>query len=410
MQLEPLEPRQLLAVVISEFMADNESTIQDEDGDFSDWIEVRNTAGDTVNLDGWYVTDDAEELTKWRFPNINLGANEHLLLYASSKDRRVAGDELHTNFRLSNNGEYLALVQPDGATIEYEYAPQFPAQSNDVSYGVSADLSTVGYFVTPTPAAPNTGDPIADPSRAIAISEIMYHPSSDNSLEEYIEIHNRGSQTVSLVGWQLDRGADFTFPDVSLNAGQYLVVAADIAAFSAKYPGVSNVVGGWSGRLSNQSDRIDLLDEFGARVDMVEYADQGDWAVRKQVIDGGEAGWVWEALHDGGDEAGNNGKSLELVNPAMPNQYGQNWTASIPNNGTPGTQNSVNDANIAPSYSMWRTLRLSPVRAIRSRSRRRSKMKLQPARTCVSSARRWQSDVFFVGDERRRTERRRWDR
>ena len=183
----------------------------------------------------WYVTDDSEELTKWRFPNINLGADEHLLVYASSKDRRVAGSELHANFKLGNSGEYLALVQPDGATVEHEYAPEFPAQNDDVSYGVSADLSTVGYFVTPTPAAPNAGDPIADPSRAIAISEIMYHPSSDNSLEEYIEIFNRGSQTVNLIGWQLDRGVEFTFLNVSMNAGQYLVVAADVAAFSAKY-------------------------------------------------------------------------------------------------------------------------------------------------------------------------------
>ena len=352
LKLESLEARQLLAVVISEFMADNESTLQDEDGAFSDWIEVRNTVG-TVNLDGWYLTDDAADLTKWRFPDVSLSAGQHILAFASNNDRRVAGSELHTNFRLSNGGEYLALVQPDGTTIEHEYSPEYPSQNDDVSYGLSADLSEIGYFVNPTPGTANLGAPISDPSRAVVISEIMYHPASENSLQEYIEIHNRGAESVNLLGWQFDQGIDFTFPDVTLGAGDYLAVASDVATFSARYPGVGDVVGGWSGQLGNESETIRLVDNFGARIDQVTYADDGNWAERTQVIVTGvdgvdRLGWDWQALHDGGDEDGNNGKSLELINLSMPNEHGQNWSSSVPDGGTPGAVNSTNATNIAP--------------------------------------------------------------
>ena len=58
--------------------------------------------------------------------------------------------------------------------------------------------------------------------------------------------------------------------------GDYLVVAADVAAFQAKYPGVVNVVGGWTGQLSNSGEDVELEDALGERVDLVDYADNGD--------------------------------------------------------------------------------------------------------------------------------------
>ena len=56
-------------------------------------------------------------------------------VFASDKDRRVPGGELHTNFKLSAGGDYLALVRPDGVAIEHEFAPTYPNQLTDISYG-----------------------------------------------------------------------------------------------------------------------------------------------------------------------------------------------------------------------------------------------------------------------------------
>ena len=115
-------------------MANNKSTISDEDGDFSDWIEIHNPTTTAINLSNWCLTDNADNLTKWRFPAITIAPGNFLIVWASSKNR-LNTDQLHTNFALSNNGEYLALVQPNGSTVQQAFTPTFPAQLADESYG-----------------------------------------------------------------------------------------------------------------------------------------------------------------------------------------------------------------------------------------------------------------------------------
>ncbi|MDD3276033.1 MAG: CotH kinase family protein [Kiritimatiellales bacterium] len=128
-------------VQINEFMALNTETLRDEDQDFSDWIELKNVSTSTVNLDGWYLTDNADDLTKWEFPSTNILSGAFLVVFASDKDRSVSGSQLHTNFKLSGDGEYLTLVKPDGTTVVSEYAPEFPPQFEDVSYGVAGGMT-----------------------------------------------------------------------------------------------------------------------------------------------------------------------------------------------------------------------------------------------------------------------------
>ncbi len=135
-------------LLISEFMASNKNTLVDEDGDSSDWIEVYNAGSAAVDLEGWNLTDDPRILEKWAFPAISLDSQAYLLVFASGKNRRVAGDELHTNFRISAGGEYLALVQPDGATVAHEYAPVFPEQLPDYSYGIGQEVQ-ITHLVEP---------------------------------------------------------------------------------------------------------------------------------------------------------------------------------------------------------------------------------------------------------------------
>jgi len=159
-------------VIITEFMASNEITLPDEDGDYSDWIELHNSGSTEINLDGFYLTDE-DELTKWQFPTKTLGAGDYLVIFASDKDRSLAGSELHTNFKLKAGGEYLALVQPDGTTISWEYAPEYPPQSTDISYGLDGTMQE-RYFNDPTPGSEN-GTGLADLGPTIA--SVTYNPS-----------------------------------------------------------------------------------------------------------------------------------------------------------------------------------------------------------------------------------------
>jgi len=180
-------------------------------------------------------------------------------------------------------------------------------------------------------------------SERVVITEIMYHPASEDPAEEFIELYNAGSQAVSLAGWRLDKGVSFRFPDVALPVGGYLVVAADLETFSRVHPGVTNAVGNWEGMLSNSGETIELVDDQGRTVQSLFYADEGDWARRELgEPDHGHRGWVWVSPADGG------GASIECVNPFLPNANGQNWAPSAVDNGTPGRANSVARADIAP--------------------------------------------------------------
>ncbi|MHC4230738.1 MAG: lamin tail domain-containing protein, partial [Planctomycetota bacterium] len=126
-------------VRISEFMAVNESGFDDEDRDEEDWIEIHNAGMNTVNLDGWFLTDDVNILMKWAFPKVTLAPGGYLVVFASGKNRREPSQVLHTNFKLSGSGEYLGLVRPDGRTVVSEFFPAYPIQAPDISYGFSAE-------------------------------------------------------------------------------------------------------------------------------------------------------------------------------------------------------------------------------------------------------------------------------
>ena len=211
---ETLEPRLVLnngPLIISEFMADNETGITDEDGLWSDWIEIYNPTASPVNLDGWYLTDNAADLTQWRFPEILLEPGDYQLVFASNKNHSDPDAELHTNFRLSNDGEYLGLIRPDGLTVSHDFGEQYPPQYDDISYGMGQDITIL--IPENTDLAyriPTDTDTILD------WTAVDYDDSSwetNDSLQtilitevgtgnpDYIEIQNVSDSVVDTEGW-----------------------------------------------------------------------------------------------------------------------------------------------------------------------------------------------------------------
>ena len=146
------------APLISEFMASNNSTIADQNGDYADWLEIYNPDSTPDNLGGWYLTNKADNLTKWQIPPVTLAPGAYLVVFCSSKNYTDPSQPLATNFNLPAAGGYVALVEPDGSTIASSYT--FPVQYPDVSYGVTqptnpAEIPQVGYFAAATPGAAN---------------------------------------------------------------------------------------------------------------------------------------------------------------------------------------------------------------------------------------------------------------
>lgn len=151
LRFETLEARAVLAsVMISEFMASNRSTIADEDGQFSDWIELHNSTDTPVSLDGWYLTDNPQLPGKWRLPAVTIAPKGFQVIFASGKNRLDPARPLHTNFQLSTEGEYLALADPAQRVVQ-DWNPAYPPQQADVAYGASAT-----WIETPLVTSTNT--------------------------------------------------------------------------------------------------------------------------------------------------------------------------------------------------------------------------------------------------------------
>ncbi len=136
--LEQLEPRRVLAPIISEFLASNTDAVnglRNFQGTLQDWIEIHNPDDQAVDLTGWKLKDDNNT---WTFPALTLGPGEFRIIFAS--DKNLASPELHTNFKLSRDpGEYLGLLDNLGNVV-HEYRPDYPGQESDISYGIAQNI------------------------------------------------------------------------------------------------------------------------------------------------------------------------------------------------------------------------------------------------------------------------------
>jgi len=141
-------------ILINEFQSSNGSTKADPDfATYSDWIELYNPGDVTVELNGWFLTDDLEDTAKWSFPEgIHLNPGEYLLIWADGKD--VNQTNLHTNFRLSVAGEEIGLFKPTKIPVD---SIVFGKQSVDISSGRQPDGGTEWHFFdSPTPGSSNS--------------------------------------------------------------------------------------------------------------------------------------------------------------------------------------------------------------------------------------------------------------
>ena len=154
MSFEVIDQFSVQPVLINELLAINETMNMDEAGEYDDWIELWNYSDLQVDLSHHYITDVYDDLEKWQFPDsgVVIDPGEFLIIWCDDDQEQGS---LHTNFKLSSGGEYLALVLPDGQTILDSIT--FPVQDHDVSYGRSSDDQDQWIYMTPSPGASNSG-------------------------------------------------------------------------------------------------------------------------------------------------------------------------------------------------------------------------------------------------------------
>jgi hypothetical protein len=214
-------------VIIAEFDAINIGSATDADGSQSDWLELRNTSTAAANVTGWALSDDPAALGKWIFPSTSIAGNSQLLVFASGKDRAVAGVQLHTNFKLAESGS-LFLSQPDGAggwTVVHAVT-NYPAQRPGLSFGLpgSAPNGTPGYFESPTANAINgavvvtsfVADTSFNPNRGFYTAPFNVTITSATPGATIIYTTN-GSEPTLTNGTQVTAPDAFTAPSAIIN-------------------------------------------------------------------------------------------------------------------------------------------------------------------------------------------------
>ncbi|UCD27481.1 MAG: lamin tail domain-containing protein, partial [Planctomycetota bacterium] len=332
------------AVVINEIMAHSNAG--------PDWIELYNTTSDTINIGGWYLSDDNRDepnLMKYRIADgTTIGGNDYLVFYQDTDFNNPSDPGTLIPFGLSENGEEVCLssyLDTNGHLTGYRQVENFGASQTNVSLGRYYKPSTDNFnFVAMDYNTPDSNNayPKVGP---VVINEIMYNPPTGNQNEEYIELHNITGFPVTLyrydksASWKFTDGIDYTFnpsPAVTIPAYGYLILARDLTTFTARYgsmPSYVRVLDGYTGYLSNAGERLQIgmpgdLDNLGERqyirIDRVTYSD----GFHDEDVPGGVD--YWPFMTDGF------GHSLSR---RVSGNYGNdvaNWKGALP---SPGTAN-----------------------------------------------------------------------
>nr|WP_320014849.1 CotH kinase family protein [uncultured Desulfobacter sp.] len=182
------------SIVINEFMADNQSSVTDQNDEYDDWIELYNNTDTDISLEGWYLSDDAAEPNLWVFPDVSIPANGYLIVWADKDEKQ---DGLHADFKLSASGETILLSSPDLTLMDQV---DFEEQSPDLSMARFPNGTGEFTQMTPTFLAENTlisgdlnDDGIVDLSD-LNILKQFFRQSSDNC--EECDLDNDGIITI----------------------------------------------------------------------------------------------------------------------------------------------------------------------------------------------------------------------
>ena len=326
-------------IVINEVLAHSHAAA-------ADWIELYNSGSSRIEIGGWYLSDSAVNLKKYRIADgASIDSGEYLVFYEDANFGQFSTDPGRMiGFALSENGDEVYLSSADtGVLTGYREYEDLGASPTGVSFGRYFKTSTDNYnFVLMGHQTEGYGNayPKVGP---VIISEIMYNPASGDERQEFIELHNVGATNVALydsnegLPWKFTDGIDYTFPDYpgfTIVAGGYVMIVKDVTSYIGEYgmpPFGVTLLGPYDGRLSNAGEKLELsmpgdMDEYGTqrfyiRADRVNYSDgshHGD-------APGGVDSWPMEA--DGG------GMSLTRNVMSLYGNDPNNWTAATPSPG-----------------------------------------------------------------------------
>lgn len=226
-------------VIVNEYMNSNKYVLYDGDSDFCDWVELCNPTVSDADMTGYHLSDSSESASKWTFPDGTvIPAGGYLLVFLSGKDKVDSAGYLHTGFSLGDEDEGIFLFTQQGVIAS-------SLENIDLPENTSCGLNTSGevsLFGRPTPGRANATAsfsldmmPASDINDGVYINEALSVSSGKSAWKnDWIELYNSTPSAVSLDGYRLACGLTaenmYTFSDVIIEAGQYLLVNCGAAS------------------------------------------------------------------------------------------------------------------------------------------------------------------------------------
>ncbi len=222
------------SVVIHEALTNSTTPLEDA-------IELHNPTAGSVNIGGWWLSDDRTALQKFQITaGTTIPAGGYAVFYESQFNTGVSA------FLLGSTGDEIVLSGTSGAALTgYRSRVTFGAAADGVSFGRVLTASAVPEF-WPLLGRTFPGANVAPKTGPIVINEVMYHPAdlagpTDNARDEFIELHNITTSPQNIGGWKLKGGSDFTFPaGTTILPGDYVIVVSFDPATDAASPGTVN--------------------------------------------------------------------------------------------------------------------------------------------------------------------------
>ena len=240
-------------LIITEVMTSNKTMLQDNNGEYSDWIEIYNQSAETINLSEYYISDDPSDPLSFLLPDVDVAAGTYYIIYASGDSNKTTDAEegVHADFKLSSYQETVVLSSKTGQTLdsvslsELASDAAYQRQMSSGTYSTAWEVS-----LNPSPGFDNTDDGAARFRELhplalgdIIISEVVlsndeYAIESDGEYYDWIEVYNRGDATVNLAGYGLTNNTGnpgkWRFPEVTIRPGEYLLIQASGLGESGK--------------------------------------------------------------------------------------------------------------------------------------------------------------------------------
>lgn len=222
------------SIRISELMAAQQYILSDQNGEFSDWVELYNSSDRSINLGGWSLSDDPNDIAKWTFPEVSIDPDEYLVVFCSGNGNNDPG-QLHADFALAAAGESLILSSSAGTIVDAVEYTNAQAHTSVIFENSSQSRNSP----LPSPAYPNTDEGYeafcssSVPVGSLAIWEVMtsndkYLPQRLGECFDWVELKNVSDHAINLSDYYISDDCDvpdmFALPDISLAPGKSHII------------------------------------------------------------------------------------------------------------------------------------------------------------------------------------------